>query len=215
MNALVTGLTTRRQRTDAFLGLQRSEQFLQFIIGCRRLEAVLLEDILAIRQHRGFRTVGQAVELGTGAGQIALLATDETQIFQITLDDVVDVVIRISQCGVLEIGFDAFDQILFDVLALPHDDVANGVVIPLRLGHFQQLLVLHAADGDLVDFDLDAGFGGELGQDLEHRVVMRVRRDVHDHGLALVFGVAILCKNPLDQRKLGRCEYPGHAACLQ
>ncbi len=154
---------------------------------------MLGEDVAAVGEHDGLGAVGNAVELGARACEVALGAADKAEVLQIDRHDVLHVVGRVGQCRVVEEGLQRLDQVFRDVLALPHHDVAAQVKVATGLGHLQQLLFFHAAHRELVGLDLDAGFFRELGQDLHHRVVVRMRRHAEHHRLAGVLGIAVLC----------------------
>jgi hypothetical protein len=130
--------------------------------------------------------------------------------FSIARHQVLEVVVGVGQRGILEERVQFADQVLLDVLALPHHHVAGQVVVAAGLGHFQHLLVLHARHRQPVGLDLDAGLLGEFRQQLEHRVVVRVRRDAHHHRLALVLGITVL--RMAHQRQAGTQQTQGAAA---
>ena len=157
------------------------------------------KQVAPVRHDRCFSAVRHAVELGTRACQVAFRATDQTHVFNIARHHVFEVIVWVGQRCIFKVRIQLTNQVFLDVLALPHHHVANQVVVASRLGHFKQLLVLHARHGQAIGLDLDAGLLGELRQQLEHGVVMWVRRDAHHHRLALVLGKTVL--RVADQRQ--------------
>ena len=190
--ALVPGLSARSECPNARLVFEHAQCLAEILIGLGHFEVELGKNIAAVSQHGGLCTIGQAIQLGTRPRQVALGATDQAEVLQINRDDVLHVVGWVGQRGIGKERLQRKHQILGDVFALPHHDVAGQVVVALGLGHFQQLLFFQAANGQLVHLHFDARLFGELGQQLGHRVVMRVRRNVDGDGLAAVFGVAVL-----------------------
>jgi len=98
---------------------------------------------------------------------------------------------RVGQARVTQQGLQRTDQVLFDVLALPGDDVGHEVEAALGLGHFGQLHMLHAQNVVAHQFHLDASFRRELRQQLLHYVVMRVVGNAERHRLPLEAGIAV------------------------
>ena len=123
---------------------------------------MLFKHVAAVRQHRGFCAVGQTVEFCPGACEVTLGAADQAEVFEVNRDDVLHVIGGVGQSRVGKEGLQWVDQIFGDVLSLPHHDVAAQVEVARWLGHLQQLLFFQAADGDFVDFHLDARLLGEL-----------------------------------------------------
>ena len=118
---LVTGLSTGCQSRCA-----RSIEFFEgspkFVISFWRLNSLLLQDVLSIGENGCFGAKRYAIK-GTGfSGHIPLFTADNTTILQISIGDIVNIVLRIDQGAVGEELAERCQKAFGYILALPHDD---------------------------------------------------------------------------------------------
>ena len=216
---LVAGLRALRQPAHArFLFLHRAGGSQHVVVGFGRCQIVLGKDVFPIRKHAAFGAVGDAVQLGAGAGQIAPRTADEAKSFEVGRDNIVLVVVLHGERIVGEQRRKFGQEIALDVFGLPHDDVDDDVVVTLRFRHLQHLGVLHAQILHFVELDLDSGRRRELRDQLLGDVEMGMRRPVDDDGLAFELrpvGAGSSCRVRERKGRQGRSKrgFEGRATC--
>ena len=180
---LVTGLPARCDAAHAGLELgDAAGKVEHLLVGLRRREVVLLEDVGAVGEDRGLGAERDAEQRTGRTGQVALLAAGHAEVLHVAVDQVLGVVARVGEFGVHEEPGEVLDLIGVDVVGLGEHDVADQVVVARVLGQLEGLLLAHGEILLLVHLDTDTRLLGELRQDAHDRVVVRVRGEVGDDG---------------------------------
>lgn len=192
MHTVVARLPARGECGHAGFLAQGLQQPRQPGVGAGCYETVFFKHIAAVGQHRGLGAKGQAIQARTGARQVAFGSAHQADVLQIARYQVAHRIVGVGQACVFEKRLQRRNQLLFNVLALPGDDVGHQVETALGLGHFGQLHMLHAQNVFACQLHLDAGVCGELRQQLLHHVVMRVVGDAERHRLPSEAGIAVI-----------------------